>query len=134
MPCKIAQTIRTSTLVQGLCIMRWLRKLHNRVEPPGLEFRLLRAMPYALAAAVVLPALIAFGGRFYARVAELPNPAKAVMSIDIFAWSILATLVTAVLTVTIGCIVVWIMKGPAYVADAYPVAHANRPTTERNAD
>jgi len=114
--------------------MRLLRKLHNRVAPPGLELKLLRAMPYALAAAVLLPALIALGGRTYARLVELPNPAKTVMSIDIFAWSVLATLVTAVLTVTIGCIVVWIMKGPAYVADAYPVAHANRPDARRRID
>ena len=114
--------------------MRWLRRMHNRVEPPGLELKLLRAMPYALIAALSLPALIALGGRAYARFAELPNPAKSIMSVDIFAWSVLATLVTAVLTVTIGCIVVWIMKGPAYVADAYPVAHANRPAAERTAD
>ena len=129
---KIEQTIGTAG--QSCCVMRWLRKLHNRVEPPGLELRLLCAMPYALLAAVSLPALIAFGGRVYVRAGELPNHAKAVMSIDIFAWSVLATLVTAVLTVTIGCIVVWIMKGPAYVADAYPVAHANRPTAERSTD
>lgn len=29
-------------------------------------------------------------------------------------WSTLA------FTVAIGCVIVWIMKGPAYVADAYP--------------
>jgi hypothetical protein len=37
-----------------------------------------------------------------------------------------------VVTVAIGCVVVWVMKGPAYVADAYPVSHANRPAADRN--
>jgi uncharacterized Tic20 family protein len=27
---------------------------------------------------------------------------------------------TLVFTVAIGCVIVWLMKGPAFVADAYP--------------
>ena len=34
---------------------------------------------------------------------------------------------TAVLTVGIGCLIVWLMKGPAYVADAYPLPHSEEP-------
>jgi hypothetical protein len=34
------------------------------------------------------------------------------------------TFLTAILTVSIGCILVKIMKGPAYVADAYPLPDA----------
>ncbi len=36
-------------------------------------------------------------------------------------------LITAVFTVAIGCVVVHIMKGPAYVADSLPVSHADAP-------
>jgi hypothetical protein len=32
-----------------------------------------------------------------------------------------------VLTVTIGCVIVWLMKGPAYVADGYEVSHSDAP-------
>ncbi len=38
----------------------------------------------------------------------------------IFVW-------TAVLTVTIGCVIVWLMKGPAYVADGFEVSHSDNP-------
>lgn len=38
----------------------------------------------------------------------------------IFVW-------TAVLTVGIGCIIVWLMKGPAYVADGFEVSHSEQP-------
>jgi len=31
------------------------------------------------------------------------------------------------LTVGIGCIIVWLMKGPAYVADGYEVSHNDKP-------
>ena len=36
-----------------------------------------------------------------------------------------------VVTVAIGCVVVHIMKGPAYVADGLPVSHADRPKRGR---
>lgn len=107
--------------------MKILTKIHDRVAPPGLEVRLLKAMPAAALAAILLPLLLAVGARALSERLALENAAKAIKSVDIFAWSLSATLLTAVGTVTIGCIVVWIMKGPAYVADAYPVSHANRP-------
>ena len=34
---------------------------------------------------------------------------------------------TLVLTLTIGCVIVWLMKGPAYVADGYEVSHSDAP-------
>lgn len=107
--------------------MNPFQKLHNRVAPPGLETRLLKAMPAAALASVALPLLLAGAARAYVPGAGFDNAVKTIKSVDIFAWSVSATLLTAVLTVTIGCIVVWVMKGPAYVADAYPVSHANRP-------
>ena len=110
--------------------MRLFRKLHGRVAPPGLEWKLLKAVPSAILLSLALPAAIAFGGRVYSASTTVENPAKFVMSIDIFAWSIAATLVTAVITVAIGCIVVWVMKGPAYVADSYPLPHASRPDAD----
>jgi len=111
--------------------MRLFKKLHERVAPPGFELRLLRALPVAALASIVLPLLMAWGARIYTRHQLVDNAAKWIKSVDIFAWSVSLTLLTAVLTVTIGCIVVWVMKGPAYVADAYPVAHANRPDQDR---
>ena len=34
---------------------------------------------------------------------------------------------TLVLTLAIGCAIVMLMKGPAYVADAYPLVESDRP-------
>ena len=37
---------------------------------------------------------------------------------------------TLVITVAIGCVIVMVMKGPAYVADAYPVPHSDSPSRD----
>lgn len=105
---------------------RFFNRLHDRCEPPGMEWAILRRLPLAL----LIGTLIPIGLSTIARVlppAEGVDPAKAVLSVDIFSIATAFVSWTAVLTVAIGCIVVAIMKGPAYVADPYPVAHANRP-------
>ena len=33
----------------------------------------------------------------------------------------------ALLTVAMACMIVMVMKGPAYVADAYPLSHSDQP-------
>jgi hypothetical protein len=43
-------------------------------------------------------------------------------------------LLTAVLTIAIGCIVVMIMKGPAYVADGYELDAADAPAPQERID
>lgn len=100
--------------------------MHDGCEPPGLERRILRQLPKAL----LIGTLIPVGLSVIVRV--LPpsdgiDPEKAVLSVDIFSFATVLTFWIGVLTVAIGCVVVAIMKGPAYVADPYPVAHANNP-------
>ena len=53
--------------------------------------------------------------------------ARTTMTVVIFAFATGLTAVTAVVTVAIGCIVVMIMKGPAYVADGYALDAADKP-------
>ena len=38
----------------------------------------------------------------------------------LFIWSL-------VMTLAIGCVIVWLMKGPAYVADGYELSHSDKP-------
>lgn len=110
--------------------MNWLRKLPNgRRHPPGLEWRLLRRMPHILVLGTALPALVALAVRLLP-LGGTPREAAATLKlIDIFAISAVALHWTLVLTVSIACVIVWLMKGSAYVADAYPLPDANRPAT-----
>ena len=105
-------------------------KLHERRTPPGLETRLLRRLPLI----VLLGSLVPLALSVIVRLLP-PQPgvdaAKHIKTVDIFAIASELTFLTAMLTVAIGCIVVHVMKGPAYVWDAYPVEHSDKPAKER---
>ena len=107
--------------------MRFLRKVHGRVEPPGLEREILRRLPKAALVGTLLPLGVAILARLVIDEGSAAEIAKQVRSVDIFCIASLITIWTAILTVSIGCIVVSIMKGPAYAADSYEVSHADRP-------
>jgi len=49
--------------------------------------------------------------------------ATRLQTVDILAISIVVLHWTAVFTVAIASLIVMVMKGPAYVADAYPLAY-----------
>ena len=108
--------------------MNLFNKLHGRREPPGLEWQILRKLPKITVVGMLIPMALAV------LVRVLPsepgaNVAKHIKSVDIFAIASAITFFTAVFTVAFGCIIVYIMKGPAYVADAYPLQHSDRPAT-----
>ncbi len=107
-----------------------LTKLHERRSPPGLETRLLRRLPYIVLLGSLVPLALSALVRILPRQPGV-DAAKHIKTVDIFAIATELTFLTAMLTVAIGCIVVHIMKGPAYVWDAYPVEHADRPARER---
>lgn len=107
-------------------VMDLFKRLHDRREPPGLEVTILRQLPKALLAGTLLPLALSLLVRL------LPAPAgidlaKRIMTVDIFAIAAAITLWTVVLTVAIGCVVVFVLKGPAYVADAYPIDDSPHP-------
>ena len=108
--------------------MNLFNKLHARREPPGLEWQILRKLPRVTLVGLMLPAALAILVRILPPEPGV-NLAKHIKSVDIFAIASAITFFTAVFTVAIGCIIVYIMKGPAYVADAYPLQHSDRPAT-----
>ena len=108
--------------------MRLFRKLHGRVEPPGIELRILRKLPGLFVAAAAAPLAVAWGARLWlADGGGVAETSKQIMSIDIFCFAVGLTAWTALLTIGIGSLVVHIMKGPAYAADSYEVSHSDRP-------
>lgn len=102
--------------------MTWLRKVPNsRSAPPGLEWWLLRRMPRVLVAGTLLPPALAL----LARVGGL-DPGDLAL-IDIYAFGLVILHWTLVLTASLACFIVLIMKGPVYRADSYPLPDAERP-------
>ena len=101
----------------------WPRKtLHNRRAAPGLERKILRQMPWLVAGNVAVPLLMMGLARVLSGKPLTEAVAKHLMSVDIAAIALGLTFATALLTLVIGCVIVMVMKGPAYVADPYELA------------
>lgn len=108
--------------------MNWLNKLpgHHRASA-GLEWALWRKLPHILAAGTALPlAALAvvhavWGDDASAATERLVRMADfATVALISLHWSLM-------LAVAIGCVIVMLMKGPAYVADAYEMPYSDRP-------
>ena len=110
--------------------MDWLKKLPGSVRSAsGLEWRLWRRLPLILLLGTALPLLVALALHGLtdqsdaAAVRWLQTMDYVVVGVLLFHW-------TAVFTVAIGCVVVMLMKGPAYVADALERSHSDQPRAE----
>ena len=95
--------------------------------PPGLERKILRWIPRVFlvgTALILLPSIIT---RIWTMGQEPWIVSKLLTTVDIYAFGLLTVLWTALFTVGLGALTVMIMKGPAYVADAYPLPDADKP-------
>ena len=108
--------------------MNWLRKLPGFQQTPyGLEWRLLRLMPSVGLAGTVLPGLASLAARFFMTGNSTAELARRIQLFDFLMIGLVIFIWTLILTVTIGCVIVWLMKGPAYVADGFEVSHSDKP-------
>jgi hypothetical protein len=107
---------------------RWLQiSPGSRPEPPGLERRILRRLPMLLVVGTVLPILAAVAMRWWPAVDEAAAASPRLQMIDALAAAIVVFHWTALFTVAIACTIVVVMKGPEYVADAYPLPDRDQP-------
>lgn len=88
---------------------------------PGLEQRVWRRLPAALLWGTLLPLSLSGLNRALAPDAALPGyDERALLLWDYRMYGVVLLHWTLVLTVGLACFIVRVMKGPAYVADAYP--------------
>jgi uncharacterized membrane protein len=108
--------------------MNWLRKLPGYQRTPyGFEWRLLRLMPTVCLAGTLLPALMSVAARFFITDGSAAELARKIQIFDYSMIGLVIFIWTLVVVVTIGCVIVWLMKGPAYVADGFEVSHSDEP-------
>ena len=108
--------------------MGWLNKLpDSRRSAPGLEWRILRKLPMAWLGGTLIPLFVVLGSHGFPPDGSSTEIARHLKTIDIMAIAAVITWWTAVFTVAIGCIVVMLMKGPAYVADRYDLEDSEHP-------
>ena len=91
---------------------------------PGLEEAIWRRLPAILLWGTLLPLGLAGVNRALAPAIAEPGAnaiASALLLWDYTMFGVVVVHWTLVLTLALGCFIVRVMKGPAYVADAYPL-------------
>ena len=89
-------------------------------SPSGREWVLFKRLPAILAVGTALPLVVV---AIFWWVAPAPVSPAAERDLLLLTYRVVGLVVlhwTLVLTVAIGCVIVMLMKGPAFVADAYP--------------
>ena len=95
--------------------------------PAGQERDVLRRLPKLLMFGTLLLCLPSLAVRLWWADAPAYEVSTLITTVDIYAISVLVLHWTVVFTVAIGAVIVMVMKGPAYVADAYPMEGMDRP-------
>jgi hypothetical protein len=109
--------------------MNLLRKLPNsQRSPSGLEWVILKKLPMTLLACTVIPLLWYWLSSLFPANVPGESAEKYLTGVSIAVIATVITAWTAVFTVAIGCFIVILMKGPAYVADQYPLSDAETPS------
>ena len=98
--------------------------------PAGLERKILRRLPRTLWVGTALAGALALIVRALPWSGSEAEVLTRITTIDIYLIGVVVLLWTAVLTVGIGAFIVMVMKGPAYVADAYPLIESPDPSPD----
>jgi hypothetical protein len=98
----------------------------SRTEPPGMERRVLRALPAMLALGTMLPALYVLGLHLLALDGTEALLRRVEMARYVATGAILLNLMVVLQVAMLAGIVV-LMKGHAYVADAYVLPDSAQP-------
>jgi hypothetical protein len=101
--------------------MNLFNKLPGSVRSaPGWEQRIWRRLPAILLWGTLLPLGLAELNRALSPL-DSESGAGALLLWDYTMFGVVVLHWTLVLTLALGCFIVRVMKGPAYVADAYPL-------------
>ena len=88
---------------------------------------MLRLMPTICVASTLLPTLAAVLARFVMTASNEAELARHIQMFDFLMIGLVLFIWSMVMTLAIGCAIVWLMKGPAYVADGYHLSHSDKP-------
>jgi hypothetical protein len=95
--------------------------------PAGHEWALIRRLPLIAFAGTAIPLLCLLAVRLVAAWASNDAAVRVAMTVEIALASLTILYWTIVFTGALGSLIVVTAKGPAYVADAYPLPDADAP-------
>ena len=111
--------------------MKYFTKLPGfRRYPSGLEWRILRKIPLILLVGTLVPGMVSLLSHVLLPKWDHVHAAATVQWIDFMMIGVVTMHWSWTGTLAIGCIIVVLMKGPAYVADAYPLPEESKPGSQ----
>lgn len=114
----------------------WLIRLQDTQRAPsGLEWAIWRKLPLITVAGTLAIAALWLAVDKALQPQASAEQARLLLMLTYIAIGAVVFHWTMVLTLAIGCAIVIVMKGPGYVADAYPLSHSDHPAAfkERSA-
>lgn len=99
----------------------------SKPYPHGLEWRILKQIPWAFVYSGLFVGLMTGIGHWLAPAGDSIEVNKYLEMVNIFAIASLITVWTAIFTIAIGAVIVYLMKGPAYVWDPMEVSDSDEP-------
>jgi|APTNR8051073442_1049403.scaffolds.fasta_scaffold21707_4 hypothetical protein len=106
---------------------RWQRLPGSRTEPAGLERKVLARLPMIALAGTAACMAVALFARLLWWGDDSLEVVRSLSMIDIWVLAAVVLHWTVVFTVAIGAFIVFVMKGPAYVADPYDLPDEDAP-------
>lgn len=105
----------------------WKRLPGSHTEPAGMERSVLRKLPIIAIAGTLACFAVSLFVRLLWWGDTSVHTARAIQMVDI--WVIAAILLqwSVTITVAIFCFIVFVMKGPAYIADPYELPDKDEP-------
>ncbi len=105
--------------------MYFLKRLRRSYRhTPGLEWAILKKLPFVLLVGITIPFVAAVANRVWG--SQIPS-ATFTTHVDIATTATALTVGMAGMALAIGCIMVAIMKGVERNADPYPLIEAEQP-------
>ncbi len=106
----------------------WLNRLPGfQRSQPGLEWALWKKLPRILLWGTVVPVVLAAGWHLALPADASPAELRQHLVFNYVVAGVVILHWTVVLTLAIGSVIVMVMKGPAFVADAYPLNDSDHP-------
>ena len=107
---------------------QWLKRLPGfQRSASGLEWTLWRRLPAIFLWGTLAPVVLAVAWHLLSSDHPSAVDERSLLLFDYIVAGVVVLHWTLVLTLAIGCVIVMLMKGPAYVADAYELNDSDRP-------
>ena len=112
-----------------------MRTIHHH-HPVAAERLILKKIPKFLLGGIFIPLFISIFSRLLSIIEPIDGTAAVIarhqINIDMLSISLYFMVASASFTVALGCVIVALMRSPAYVANAYELEKFDHPRTDKN--